>query len=111
MHALASGKRDEKDLGDILARLDGAKADLTTRILTAHVGLSITVRDSFAPALPIIERADRNAQRVLDEIFIELEEELQKVQKEFRERMESEIAKPAPPPAASDTENSVSGKV
>jgi hypothetical protein len=67
MHALASGERDEKDLGDILARLDGAKADLTTRILTAHVGLSITMRDGFAAALPIVERVDRNVQRVLGE--------------------------------------------
>jgi hypothetical protein len=49
--------------------------------------------------------------KVFRKIFNELEEELQKVQKEFRERMESEIAKPVPPPAASDPENSVSGKV
>lgn len=64
MHAFASGDRDEKGLSDILARLDGAKADLTARILIAYVGLSSAMRADFAAALPTVERVDQNVQQV-----------------------------------------------
>ncbi|KAF2684991.1 hypothetical protein K458DRAFT_388686 [Lentithecium fluviatile CBS 122367] len=39
-HTLTSGDRDEKGLDNLYTRLDRAKADLTARILTTHVGLS-----------------------------------------------------------------------
>jgi DNA repair ATPase RecN len=66
-HAFTSGDRDEKCLDDLCTRLDRAKADLTARIVTAHVGLSGTMRNGFTAALAIIQRVDRNVQRVLGE--------------------------------------------
>ena len=66
-HALASGERDEKDVDDILDSLDRAKADLNMRITTAHIGLSGTMRNSFAAALAIVQRVDQNVQKVLGE--------------------------------------------
>jgi hypothetical protein len=67
VHAFASGNTDEKGFDDIWDRLDRAKADLTTRILTVHVGLSGTMRDGFAVAWPVVQRVDRNVQRVLSQ--------------------------------------------
>ena len=64
-HALTSGDRDEKCLDDLCTRLDRAKADLTARIVTAHVGLSGTMRNGFTAALAIVQRVDQNVQRVL----------------------------------------------
>ena len=65
MHAFANGEKDEKTVSNILDRLDKAKADLNTRIITTHVGLSRTTREAFIATLPIIQRVDRNVQRVL----------------------------------------------
>ncbi|KAF1955559.1 hypothetical protein CC80DRAFT_493040 [Byssothecium circinans] len=64
-HALTSGDRDEKRLEDLWTRLDRAKADLTARIVTAHVGLSGSMRAGFTAALAIVQRVDRNVQQVL----------------------------------------------
>jgi hypothetical protein len=66
-HALISGGRDERDLDNALTQLDRAKADLTARIVTAHVGLSGSMRTGFTAALKIVQRVDRNVQRVLGE--------------------------------------------
>lgn len=65
MHAFANGGKDEKVLSNLLDRLGRAKADLNIRILTAHVGLSGTMRDGFVAALPVVQRIDRNVQRIL----------------------------------------------
>ena len=66
-HALLRGDREEKALESTMTRLDRAKADLTARILTAHVGLSGAMRTGFTAALPTIQRVDQNVQRVLGE--------------------------------------------
>jgi len=66
-HALISGEREEKDLENTMTQLDRAKADLTARIVTAHVGLSGTMRTGFTAAVAIVQRVDRNVQRVLGE--------------------------------------------
>jgi hypothetical protein len=65
IHAMGSGKRDEKELAEILDRFDRAKADLRTRILLVQVGLTGTLNDGFVAALPVIQRIDWNVQRVL----------------------------------------------
>jgi hypothetical protein len=67
IHALASGEKDEKGLNDIL---DRAKADLSMRITTTHVGLSGTIRDGFSAALSIVRRVDENVQAVLGERLV-----------------------------------------
>ncbi|KAF2266730.1 hypothetical protein CC78DRAFT_124338 [Lojkania enalia] len=64
-HALISGERGEKDLDNAMTRLDRAKADFTARILTAHVGISGTMRTGFIAAMAIIQRVDQNVQRIL----------------------------------------------
>jgi predicted transcriptional regulator len=66
-HALTSGERDEKALDGICTRLDQAKTDLNVRILTTNVGLSGSLRSGFTAALAIVQRVDRNVQRVLGE--------------------------------------------
>ena len=64
-HAFISGDRDEKSLENALTQLDRAKADLTAMIVTTHVGLSGSVRTGFTAALAVVQRVDRNMQRVL----------------------------------------------
>jgi hypothetical protein len=64
-HAFISGDREEKSLENAMTQLDRAKADLTARILTLHVGLSGTMRAGFTAAVAIIQQVDRNVQMVL----------------------------------------------
>jgi hypothetical protein len=64
-HSLTSGDRDEKRLGDLFTRLDRAKADLTARILTTHVGLSGTIQAGFTTVLSTVQRIDQNVQQAL----------------------------------------------
>ncbi|KAF2472098.1 uncharacterized protein BDR25DRAFT_353834 [Lindgomyces ingoldianus] len=66
-HVLISGEREEKDLNNAMTGLDRAKVDLTARIITAHVGLNGAIRTGFAAAFVIIQRDDRNVQKVLGE--------------------------------------------
>jgi hypothetical protein len=66
-HALIRGKRDEKCVDDLCTRLDRAKAELTARIVTAHVGLSGTLRNSFTATSANLRRVDSNVQMVLEE--------------------------------------------
>jgi hypothetical protein len=65
--ALLSGDRDERDLESVLTQLDRAKADLTAQIVTAHVGLSGSMRTGFTAALALVQRVDQNVQMVLGE--------------------------------------------
>ncbi|KAH7061005.1 hypothetical protein BKA63DRAFT_573482 [Paraphoma chrysanthemicola] len=65
-HAFVSGDRDERDLENAMTQLDRAKADLTVQIVTAHVGLSGSMRTGFTAALAVVQRVDQNVQRVLD---------------------------------------------
>ncbi|KAF2621735.1 hypothetical protein BU25DRAFT_415930 [Macroventuria anomochaeta] len=66
-HALVNGDRDERGLEAVMTQLDRAKADLTAQIVTAHVGLSGSLRTGFTAALAVVQRVDRNVQRVLGE--------------------------------------------
>jgi predicted nucleic acid-binding Zn-ribbon protein len=66
-HAFISGDRDERELENAMTQLDRAKADLTAMIVTTHVGLSGSMRTGFTAALAVVQRADRNVQRVLGE--------------------------------------------
>jgi hypothetical protein len=59
--------RDEKCVDEFCTRLDRAKAELTIRIVTAHVGLSGTLRNSFTATSAIDRRVDSNVQMVLGE--------------------------------------------
>lgn len=64
-HALVHGDKDDKALSEILDRLNMAKAELSTRIITAHVGLTRSMNEGFTAALSIVRRVDRNVQDVL----------------------------------------------
>jgi hypothetical protein len=66
-HAFISGDRDEKGLENAMTQLDRAKADLTAMIVTTHVGLSGSIHTGFTAALAVVQRVDRNVQRVLGE--------------------------------------------
>lgn len=66
-HAIVSGDKDERELESAFIQLDRAKADLNALIVTTHVGLSGSMRDGFATALAVVQRVDRNVQRVLGE--------------------------------------------
>lgn len=66
-HAFVSGDRDERELENAMTQLDRAKADLTAIIVTTHVGLSGSMRTGFTAALAVVQRVDRNVQRVLGE--------------------------------------------
>lgn len=66
-HAFISGDRDERELENAMTQLDRAKADLTAMIVTTHVGLSGPMRTGFTAALAIVQRVDRNVQKVLGE--------------------------------------------
>jgi hypothetical protein len=66
-HALISGGKEEKDLESTMTQLDRAKADLTARIVVAHVGLSGSMRTGFTAAVAIVQRVDQNVQRILGE--------------------------------------------
>jgi chromosome segregation ATPase len=66
-HAIISGDKDERDLENAFIQLDRAKADLNALIVTTHVGLSGSMRDGFTAALAVVQRVDRNVQRVLGE--------------------------------------------
>lgn len=66
-HAIIRGDKDEKQLEDAMTQLDRAKADLNGLIVTTHVGLSGSMRAGFTAALAVVQRVDRNVQRVLGE--------------------------------------------
>ncbi|KAI8930693.1 hypothetical protein NX059_012303 [Plenodomus lindquistii] len=66
-HAFISRDRDERDLEYAMTQLDRAKADLTVQIVTTHVGLSGSLHTGFTAALAVVQRVDRNVQRVLSE--------------------------------------------
>lgn len=66
-HAFISGSKDERELENAMTQLDRAKADLNALIVTTHVGLSGSMRDGFTAALAVVQRVDRNVQRVLGE--------------------------------------------
>jgi hypothetical protein len=66
-HAVISGDKDERELEKSFIQLDRAKADLNALIVTTHVGLSGSMRDGFTAALAVVQRVDRNVQRVLGE--------------------------------------------
>jgi DNA repair ATPase RecN len=66
-HAFISGDRDERELESALTRLNRAKADLTALIVTTHVGLSGSMRAGFTAALAVVQRVDRNVQKILGE--------------------------------------------
>jgi hypothetical protein len=67
VHALKSGDKDEKALGDVLKRLDKARLELAMRIQLANVGITKSVRDGLIAAMPIVHRINHNVERVLDE--------------------------------------------
>jgi hypothetical protein len=50
-----------------MSQVDRAKADLNALIVTTHVGLSGSMRAGFTAALAVIQRVDRNVQKVLGE--------------------------------------------
>ncbi|RII04507.1 hypothetical protein CUC08_Gglean011894 [Alternaria sp. MG1] len=66
-HAITSGNKDEKELESAFTQLDRAKADLNGLIVTTHVGLSGSMSAGFTAALAVVQRVDRNVQRVLGE--------------------------------------------
>lgn len=66
-HALISGDKDEKELEGAMSQLDRAKADLIALIVTTHVGLSGPMRAGCIVTLAVVQRVDRNVQRVLGE--------------------------------------------
>jgi hypothetical protein len=66
-HAFINGDRDERELEHAMSQLDRAKADLTALIIITHVGLSGSMRAGFTAALAVVQRVDRNVQRVLGE--------------------------------------------
>jgi len=66
-HAFISGDKDERELENAFIQLDRAKVDLNALIVTTHVGLSGSLRDGFTAALAVVQRVDRNVQRVLGE--------------------------------------------
>ena len=66
-HAITSGNKDERELESAFAQLDRAKADLNALIVTTHVGLSGSMSAGFTAALAVVQRVDRNVQRVLGE--------------------------------------------
>jgi chromosome segregation ATPase len=66
-HAITSGTKDERELESAFTQLDRAKADLNALIVTTHVGLSGSMSAGFTAALAVVQRVDRNVQRVLGE--------------------------------------------
>lgn len=66
-HVITAGDREGRALDDVMALLDRAKADLTTRIITAHVGLTGDMRTGFTIGLAAIQRVDQNVQKVLNQ--------------------------------------------
>jgi len=66
-HAIISGDKDERELESGFNQIDRAKADLNTLIVTTHVGLSGSMSAGFTAVLAVVQRVDRNVQRVLGE--------------------------------------------
>jgi hypothetical protein len=64
-HAIISGDSDARELESAFIQLDRAKADLNALVVTTHVGLSGSMNAGFTAALAVVERVDRNVQRVL----------------------------------------------
>jgi len=61
-----SGDKVERELEEILRKLDRARLDLASRILVVNVGVSRSVRDGFVAAMPLVRSTNRNVERVLD---------------------------------------------
>lgn len=66
-HAIFSGDKNDRELETALTQLDRAKATLSVMIVTTHIGLSGSVRAGFEVALAVVQRVDRNVQKVLGE--------------------------------------------
>lgn len=66
-HFISTGNSDAERLERILNLANSARLDLNTRILSTNVGLTGDVRDGTMAAWPVIQRVDRNVQRVLGE--------------------------------------------
>ncbi|KAJ0161925.1 hypothetical protein CTA2_5394 [Colletotrichum tanaceti] len=65
MHALTTGDADENELARRITRLDGARAELLTRISVVHVGLTGNIHDGFKVALQVLEETNASVQQVL----------------------------------------------
>jgi hypothetical protein len=65
VHSLIRGARDEEPLANVLDRLDRAKTVLSFQIIITDVGISRDMLEGFLGEIGIIQRVDRNVQRVL----------------------------------------------
>jgi hypothetical protein len=66
MHSLKSGDKDEKEMEEILKKLDRARLELAMRIQLVNVGVMRSINDGLIAAIPTIRRTNRNVERVLD---------------------------------------------
>ncbi|KAI1325821.1 hypothetical protein F5Y16DRAFT_254213 [Xylariaceae sp. FL0255] len=64
-HALKIGDKDERDLQEILGRLDRARDLLSMRIQTAQVGLEGNLQDGFRVAFDVLTETNNRVQQVL----------------------------------------------
>lgn len=76
MHALSAGDGEDKQLQDILSRLDRAQGDLTMRITATHVGLTGNQNEGFQVAFAVLQETNARVQQVLG-INLALAEQLQ----------------------------------
>ncbi|KAK6213197.1 hypothetical protein QIS74_09199 [Colletotrichum tabaci] len=65
MHALTTGDAAENELAKKITRLDGARAELLTRISVVHVGLTGNIHDGFKVAFKILEETNTRVQEAI----------------------------------------------
>lgn len=65
MHALTTGDADENELAKRITRLDGARAELLTRISVVHVGLTGNIHDGFKVAFRVLEETNASVKQAL----------------------------------------------
>jgi len=56
LRAFRVSRQEDRELSGILSRLDRAKIELMARIQIAHVGMTATIHEGFAAALPVAKR-------------------------------------------------------
>lgn len=65
IHALTSGDKDDKQLGEILNRLDGARDELILRISVTLVGLVGNLKDGFRVAYDVLIETNNKVTKIL----------------------------------------------
>ena len=65
VHALISADKDDKQLGEILDRLDRARDELTLRISVTLVGLVGNLKDGFRVAYDVLIETNKKVTKIL----------------------------------------------